>query len=491
MTGVSDLRVLNSYEAAKSGRRLKVWAPGNLGPNRALLHDLNALRERSRDATRNNAWIRKGINSWVSNEIGTGIEPSSLAPDKDFRKQADALWRTWSAVADADGMLDVYGLIALSARERIEAGESFIRKRLRDPSFDLPVPLQLQLLEPEFCPHSEDRMLQNGRVIRAGIEFDGVGRRRAYWMYKSHPGDAFLGINLTELVPVPAPSMIHHFAPLRAGQIRGVPWTIQALIKSRDFDEYEDAELIRKKSRASYTGVIQRKAGSEDEYKLDPNTGGELERDENDVPMTDIESGTFVNLLTGEEVKLFDGDTTGAGYAEFVRQQLLGIAAGLDEPYEFLSGDMSKVNDRLMRVIRDEFHRIVEQTQWHFTIPQVCNPIWVWFVDAAVLSGALIAQDYATRRAEYLKVEWHPQRWPYLHPLQDVQASLMEISGGLTSRKRVAAERGMVVEDIDEENAEDQKRAKDLGLRYKDSAGADMGPDPEPDPADPTQADAQ
>jgi capsid protein len=57
-----SLKVQNAYEAASQGRRLKIWSPGSLGPNNSILNDLNLLRERSRDATRNNAWIKKGIN---------------------------------------------------------------------------------------------------------------------------------------------------------------------------------------------------------------------------------------------------------------------------------------------------------------------------------------------------------------------------------------------------------------------------------------------
>lgn len=55
------------------------------------------------------------------------------------------------------------------------------------------MPLQLQLVEPEFCPASTNQVLPSGRNIRAGIEFNAIGKRTAYWMYRSHPGERFLG----------------------------------------------------------------------------------------------------------------------------------------------------------------------------------------------------------------------------------------------------------------------------------------------------------
>lgn len=474
----------NYYEAGKSGRRLGIWQPGSLGPNAAVLQQLDLLRARSRDAARNNGWIKKGINTWVSNEIGTGITPRSQAPDEKFRQAADALWLKWGKFADADGLLDINGLMWSASRNRIESGEIFIRFRPRNLSEGLPVPLQLQLLEPEFCPVNENQVLSGGsRKIRAGIEFDGIGRRRAYWMYRSHPGDRFMDSLALDLVPVPADSVIHHYAPLRPGQIRGVPWTVQALIKAKDFDEYDDAELLRKKNKSSYTGaVVKPNYDLDNDAKFDPISGEPLERDANDIPMITSQPGSLFSLLPGEDVRMFDGDSTGSGYADFVRQQLLGVAAALDVPYEFISGDMSKVNDRTLRAILSEFHRIIEQTQWMIFIPQVCDRVYEEFIDTAVMSGALTAPGYDQRREEYLAVEWHPTGWPYLHELQDAQADQIKLKSGLTSRKRIAAKQGEVIEEIDRENAEDKDRADSLGLNYDTQAPEPQAEDPADDP---------
>jgi capsid protein len=67
----------------------------------------------------------------------------------------------------------------------------------------------LQLVEPEFCPSATNQVLPNGRSIRAGIEFNGIGKRTAYWMYRSHPGERFPGADIAELVRVPTASVTH------------------------------------------------------------------------------------------------------------------------------------------------------------------------------------------------------------------------------------------------------------------------------------------
>jgi capsid protein len=166
---------------------------------------------------------------------------------------------------------------------------------------------------------------------------------------------------------------------------------------------------------------------------------------------------------------MFDGDPSGLGYADFVRQQLLGVAAGMDGlPYELLSGDMRGVNDRLMRVILNEYHRRLEQAQWHCTIPQVCERVWGAWIGAAVLAGALPAPLYDEDPGLYATVQWRTAGWPYVHLLQDIQAKALAKKEGFESRAAIVAEQGWDVEEVDQQNREDKDREEELGLEYGD-----------------------
>lgn len=473
-----SVRVRNSYEAGKTGgRRLGKWNPPGHGPNAAVLPTLGVLRNRSRDLARNNAWIGRGIRSFQVNEIGCEIGFKSAAPDEEFRKRADDLWERQCKYFDADGQHFSKLLSQIVTGRRI-GGEIFIRKRLRSPADRLPVPLQYQLLEAEFCPIEYVDTQRTGRKIYAGIEFDGIGRRTAYWMYRAHPGDGmfFTDPRLQDLVAVPASSIYHHYDPFRPGQLRGVPAIVQALVKAKSFDEYDDAELERKKTRSSYTGMITKSPQlmGEDDWKFDPLTGEPIKTDDAGVPITDVQSGQFFVGQIGEDIKLFEGDNTGAGYEAFVRQQLLGIGAGQDVPYEFISGDFQKTNDRVFRVVLAEYHRTVEQDRWQLTIPQVCYPIWQDFISTAIMAGALEAPaDYAANPEPYYKVECHPEGWEYLHELQDANADVVRLKAGLTSRKRILSEQGVDVREVDRENQEDGERAEKMGLHYENATAED------------------
>lgn len=455
------LKPQTNYDAASSGRRLKSWTPGSAGPTRSVISHLSTVRARSRDAVRNNGWIANGVGNWTANEVGTGIKPRSACRDREFAAMANELWEnTFRQAADFDEQLDVYGLMALAVRSRKEAGEIFV-KRHHLPLNGKSVPIQFQLIEGDQVPHNLNEVRGDSEIV-AGVEFRG-GKRHAYWMYPRHPSDTSTGT--TQPVPVPANQVAHHFAPLRPGQVRGIAETVQALIKARDFDEYDDAELTRKKTRADYTGVIKRQQYDEDDFKFDPFTGDPL-GDDGGVPVVSMQPGSFPALMPGEEIQLFDGDQ-GGNYGDFMRQQLLGVAASMGGiPYELLSGDMRNVNDRILRAILNEYHRRVEQYQWLYTIPQLCQWMWESFIDAAVLAGLLRAPDFATRRADYVACSWRPQAWRYLHPVQDAQGELMLIAGGLGSREAAAADRGYDVEEIDMQNRRDADRAARLGLSY-------------------------
>src|SRR5690606_41473111 len=81
------------------------------------------------------------------------------------------------------------GQQALISRMVEESGECFIRLRYRRPEDDLVVPLQLQVLPPEFVPIERNFRTRSGNAVRAGIEFNSIGQRVAYWMYKENPGE--------------------------------------------------------------------------------------------------------------------------------------------------------------------------------------------------------------------------------------------------------------------------------------------------------------
>ncbi|MDM9555650.1 phage portal protein [Pseudomonas asiatica] len=476
-------RIKASYEGAAEGRRSSNWDAPDTGPNSLIMPALRNLRSRSRAAVRNDPYAANIIDKRVSNLIGTGITPQPRLLDKALRKAMQVLWEDWVDESDADERTDFYGQQALVARTVEQSGECFVRLRPRRLEDGLAVPLQVQCLAPEFVPHDKFEVTRSGNVIRAGIEFNSIGRRVAYWCYRNHPSDkTSLNAGYNPLVRVPAEQMLHIFEPLEPGQLRGVPRLAPILKRLRSLDNYDDAVLFRQEVANLFAGFVRKPAPEGPGHPpMDMLTGAPVVHDRDAfTPMVALEPGTMQELGPGEQVEFSDPPDGGNNYPDFMRQQLMAAAAGAGLPYELMTGDMRDVNDRAIRVVLTEFRRRLEQLQFQVYVHQLCRPVRAAWMDMAVLAGALELDDYMLRRREYLRTRWVPQGWAYIHPVQDVQSRMLEVGAGFASRTEMCLRSGTDAEVVDEENAADIARAKDLGLNYSSLSAIKDEPD-EPD----------
>ena len=448
------------FEAAASTRRTIGWSASTAGINALITEGGDALRARSRDIVRRNAWAANAIESFVGNAIGAGIKPQSKHPDPAVKRRLQELWLRWTDEADAAGLTDFYGLQALVCRAMIEGGECLVRLRERRPDDGLTVPLQLQLLEAEHLPTMKNERLPNGNVIRAGIEFDKIGRRVAYHLYREHPGEKPLFFMAGDLARVPADSVLHIYKPLRPGQHRGQPWLAQVLVKLHELDQYDDAELVRKKVAAFHVGFLI------ENNPDDPILGAKPEAEDGGAPLAGLEPGTMVKLRPGEDVKFSSPSDVGGMYTDFMRVQLRAIAAGLGITYEQLTGDLERVNYSSIRAGLLEFRRRCEQFQHQVMVYQFCRPVWKAWIEAAALAGAIDARDYARRPEAYLDVEWRPPSWAWVDPLKDMNAEVTAVRAGFKPRSAVINEMGYDEEEVDRQVAADNARADELGLVY-------------------------
>jgi len=455
------------HEAAGRGRRSLAWMPGNPGAVAAMLATHTDLRIKSRDLVRRNAWAQAALDAFVANAVGTGIKPQSLSGDERFKADVQALWRDWTEEADAAGQTDFYGLQALACRSMLEGGECLIRLRPRRVEDGLAVPLQLQLLESEHLPIHLNTDLPSGNAVRSGIEFDALGRRVAYHLYRSHPEDGRLapmsGQGGMETVRVDAREVIHLYRVLRPGQIRGEPWLSRALVKLNELDQDDDAELVRKKTAAMFAGFVTRQ-NPEDSLM------GEGAANGDGIALAGLEPGTLQILEPGEDIKFSDPADVGSSYSEFLRTQFRAVAAAIGITYEQLTGDLTGVNYSSIRAGLLEFRRRCEMVQHGVLVHQMCRPVWAAWMKQAVLSGALDAPGFArggpTRRRQYLAVKWIPQGWQWVDPEKEYKAMLMAIRAGLMSRSEAISANGYDAEDVDREIAADNQRADDLGLIF-------------------------
>lgn len=461
--------IKNKYDAASNGRRMRGWMPPSSGPNRAIV-GLQNIRNRARDAGRND-WSGESANQrWVTNLVGVGITPRlSRIANKTRKKALTDLWLRWVQQSDADGVLNFYGQQALAVRSWLDSGEVFVRKRVRRLNSGLVVPVQVQLLEAEFVPLLDADMwpgLPRGNKIRSGIELDNRGQRVAYWMYREHPGDD-TSMDISRFLRIPASEVLHVYEVKRPGQLRGVSALAPVLARLRSISDFDDAVLERQKLANLFAAFITRGIGTG--VDVDPLTNLPMDFGSGE-PLMGLQPGIMQELDYGQDIKFANPPEAGTTYSDYMRTQHLGTAAAAGMPYEVFSGDIKDISDRTLRVVINEFRRFAEQRQWHTIIPMFCQPVRQWWTDACVMAG-LVSESEAV---DVALVEWAPHGWAYIHPVQDVQGRKLEVDAGFRSRSSVVSASGDDPDVVDEERAADIEREKALGL-YADPTGRTDG----------------
>lgn len=448
----------SAFEGAMRSRRLVAWKATQENINSLLSSGGELLRARARQIVRSNPYAANAADSFVANAVGAGIVPSSLLTDTAQKDELQRLWLTWTDEADADDLTDFYGMQALIARALFEAGECFVRFRPRRTQDGLSVPLQLQLLESEHLPFDKNEISGTGNQIRCGIEFDKIGRRVAYHFYRKHPGDATDPANKGEMVRVPASEVLHLYRPLRPGQIRGVPWISPAMVKLYLLDQYDDAELDRKKVAALFAGFITKNAPED-------NLIGESEPDAAGAAIAGLSPGTMQVLLPGEDVKFSSPADVGGSYEMFQYRTLLAISAALGVPYTNVTGDLKAANYSSIRAGTVEFRRRMDQFQHATLIYQLCRPVWKRWLETAVLSGAIHLPGFVENPAKYAVVKWITPKWEWVDPLKDRQAEKIAQECGWKAPSDIIEAEGFDVDETYRRIAADQQRIDALGIR--------------------------
>lgn len=471
-----------AYDGASRGRRASGWRAVPSDANTEIAAASSRLRDVARDLVRNNAHATRAVNVITANVIGTGIIPSIVTKRG---KQRDALEEKLKAhfdttAVDAEGRHDLYGLQALAMRTIVEAGEVLIRMRPRRTADGLPLPFQLQVMEPDFLDTSKDGPLANGNTAVQGIEFNPIGQIVAYWLFKSHPGSSTI-YTLAESTRVPSQYVAHAFYSLRPHQARGVSWFAPVIVRMRDLADFSDAQLMRQKIAACFAAFIRTEDAPAGAVSTTNGTGP--------YPAEIMSPGMIERLKPGEDVSF--GAPPGVGdYDGYTRSVLREIAAGLGVSYEALTGDLSNVNFSSGRMGWLEFQRAIDGWRNYMLVPQMLSKVGNWFLDAAAVEMG---------RTIDAKVMWTAPRREMIAPNIEVPAIKDAIRAGLTSRSNEQRKLGFDPEDLEAEIAADNERSDRDGLvfdsdpRRVTAAGQAVTPTGDPaaapsgDPAAPPQ----
>lgn len=303
------------------------------------------------------------------------------------------------------------------------------------------IPFAIQLLEPDFI---DDRNAGWGEGYQLGVKVDDYGAPEAYRLFKRHPFEQEMipptGL-YNESVDVPVSDVGHVFLRRRIGQLRGIPTLSPVIVRMRDLDEFEDAQLVRQKTAACFMAFVK-------------DLNGDDEDEEDELPER-LEPGTIRRLGIGQEMD-FANPPAVSGYGEYTSTLLHTISAGIGIPYEEFTGDYSKVSWSSGRLARMKFYGNLDVWQWEMFIPMFCDKVFGWFKDGSALQGIPCKGAVA---------DWTAPRRP-VADLNEYVRLRDEVRAGLKSIPEAIRENGFVPDDIIAQNAEFLEKADDAGLVF-------------------------
>ncbi|WP_432344800.1 phage portal protein [Shinella yambaruensis] len=447
-----------SYQAAGGGRR-GASMQAMPAPLISAYTARGPIASRARFAVGNNPLAQGAVQAWVTQAIGTGIKASSRHPDKPVKETLNARFMAWTDEADDEARTDWFGIQGALFQSMVVAGEGLALM------LNTSAGLRIRVLDPEQLDAAYSATLANGARIVQGVEFNADGQRVAYHIFNHAIGTETSLFR--ERKRIPAEDVIHVYRQDWPGQCRGLSWYAPIMVRLADLDKWRDAQLARQGVAAMLAGFVTTPNGSGEPFDGEQQ-GATL--------IGGLEPGTLKFLDPGQDVRFSEPAKIGAEVVDFAVTCERDIATGMGLPAHAF-GDVTKANYSSLKQAATAFRARVEQVQWRIFIPQVCVPVWRRWATLEVLSGRI-----STTVDKAMPVKHNTPLWPDLEPVKAVTAQTMELDAGLTTRTALLAARGEDIEQIDAELAEEQARAKALGLVFnRPQPGNDNEPAAEAD----------
>lgn len=454
------------YRAARLGHRSESIRPSGsdadmAGRNRRLVAFY------ARDMIRNSPFAARVQQVISGNVVGDGIipkiQPAAGLPEevrtrirnRGFELIEDHLD---TVAIDRHGLQNLYGLQTTAMNTVIDAGEVLIRRH-RPVNAGLMMPLQIEVLEPDYIDDSRWGRSLSGGDIREGIEYDAGGNRVAYWLHTQHPGGEWRPGTLPgQSERVPAEDIIHVFRVDRPGQTRGISWYTTIAEKLMNLDDSEDAHLMRQKIAACFAAFHRLGKDAKPREEL----GGTLR------------PGVIMQIAEDEEMEFADPPEVG-GFDEFARSVLRSAAMGVGITYEALTGDLTGVNFSSARIGRLEMDRNISRWQWLMMVPMFLNRFGSWFTEAwAEAEGDEQFQRLLWEDPRTVRMTWVPPHRILVDPAREFGALREAVRSGFQSRQGVVRQLGIDPERLLQEQQQDKEEADKLGLPFDSDPRADV-----------------
>jgi len=455
----------NDYAAAKSNRfrRQRTGVPSlGAGADYHYRSEAEFLRilEYARDMDRNDSIVGQTVDRAVTNTVQSGFALDPQTGDEKLDKDLLARWQDWAEDPDA---CDLAGEHAFADMEGLVLRSAFVDGDI----LALPTePGSIELVE----GHRLRTPRSTKRNVVHGVLLDDRRRRLEYWLTRRdiNPNSALHKVS--DIRPYPARDaegrrlVFHVYNPKRVSQTRGVSALAPIFDLLGMFEDINFAKLVQQQVVSCFavfrqrqheydgTGVVQRGAEST-----------ETQSDGSTRTLQGIAPGMDVLGEPGEELKGFSPNVPNPEFFEHVKLILTLVGVNLGLPLVLLLMDASETNFSGWRGAVDQARLGFRRNQvW--LIRQFHRPVYLWKLRQWMAGDEALTKAAAKRRVDITRHRWNPPTWPYIQPLQDAQADKLRVAAGLTSMRRVQAERGRDEDEVAREIVADNANRIELAI---------------------------
>ena len=491
----------NAYSASESNRLNANWAASNENINVVLQRELRVLRARSRQVCKNNPYASAALNTFQNFVVGVGFdlqmrvskpvrtEDGFVRVDMDaFNDYNEDLFNDWAEdvniAAPPLSPDSFYDVQIMMLRNLIIDGEILVHTVL-DKGHDV-VPLVLEFIDADNLDCA--KMEHEGNPVVMGVELDKRSWQPvAYWVFSKAGQNPKYPSNINSR-RIPASDMIHVFQRLEPLQVRGVPFFAPVLQALFNVGDYTNTQMIRSKLAAMLGVFLTGEGGTtmlSDKGAADDTIDG-FPVDVNGNVIANLQPGMIAKLPDGVTASMMNPSAPEAASEVFVKSQLKAIGGGINfglsytgltrdtQGTTFASGRQAENMDyQGFRPLMKMFGR------------KALSPIFRKWMDAGVLSGAVIAPSYDMDPRFWQRHEWMPGGWSRgVNPLQEINASSKSMAVGLTTHSDECSLQGHEWKTQFRQMAKEKRYAESLGLTIEgltDEDGAET--ETEEDPA--------
>lgn len=447
------------YDAAKDSRyrrRLTGYSPMGSGADYHVRNWTDNLRqmELARFFDRNDMVVGQGITRVIRNILQDGINVDPQTGDEEVDAYVAPKWRGWSQdpdQCDKAGEHDLHTQAKLILRSVIVDGDVCVLLLKEGP---------LQAIE----AHRLRTPTGTRRNVAHGVLLDDYRKHLEYWFTRDNIPPFQNVQRVGDMLRYPARddegnrAVLQVYNPKRFSQTRGVTHLAPIANPVGMHDDLQFANLVRAQVAACFAIFHERESdfgGDNPPQRGEATT--ETLADGTTRAIEGIAPGMEIFGAPGDKLIGFSPNVPNPEFFTHAKMVLTFIAVNLDLPVAVLLLDPSETNFSGWRGAMDQARLGFRDIQ-KWMIGQFYRPVYEWKLRQWLATDPKMRAFASRIGVDIFAHEWHPPGWSYIEPWKDAQADNLRIKGGLSSLRRIHAERGRDWDNVSTEIVEDRAK---------------------------------